>query len=927
VTVAEDSGLPTGTVTFVFTDIGGSTRLFRQTGARWPALLARHDHLLTAAFDAGNGRVLSHDGDGYFVAFQSADDAVRAVVQAQRSMLAEPWPADAIIRVRAGVHTGYAIPRDGDYVALAVHQAARVAAAAHPGQTLLTEPVLEAMSAPPPVGVVAEPLGMHRLKDFEVAQGLFELRLDGAEPFPPLSSLWRGANNLPLPRTSFVGRAHDQEQVRALLTASRLVTIVGTGGAGKTRLATQVAAGLLDGTGDGVWLVELAGVADAPTVPLAVTRTLNLPEDTGREPLDSLVDRLQAKRLLIILDNCEHLIDACAELADTLLARCAGIHILATSRQPLNVAGEQLYRLEPLGTPPDTMAVNLDEATRFEAIELFAERASLHNPRFVLDDDSLPAVSALCRRLEGLPLALELAAARLRTLPVEVVASRLDDQMDLLVGSQRGVEPRQRTVAAAIDWSFGLLTAAEQQLLVAQSVHRGWSLDAAVAVAADDLDRGTVELLLDSLVEQSLVQAESVGGEVRYSLLEPTRQYAERRRRADADADAAAVQRHMEFYLDLCETARREIYTTQQRRWLEQLDLEDANLQAARDAALADPAGATLALRFTAALASYWVMRGRVVEGLRYADRALEGGDHHRVTTERAEATVGTAAMLTRAGQHGRARELLTTAAAAFEALGNARGRATALNDLAWLASRHGNLDHAVSLAETAQTLISETDEPQLAGRIHATLGDVAERRGDLDRSRAEMQRSQQLFDQVGDRIGSAKMLNNLGLLDLMLGDYAAGRRSLEACLTLFSEMQDAASLPTVLVNLGLIAVADRDVERGTELFTQGLRLGHRMADTELVSYAVLGLAMVAECDGADERAAELHGVTDALLAQLQMELDALEERLRQLSLARLVERHGADAVEAWRETGRRRDIDHTIAAELTSGVRATAAR
>ena len=907
--------LPAGVVTFLFTDIAGSTRLFQRWRDAWPALLGEHDRIVTSAFSAYGGCVVSHEGDGYLAVFDRATAAVEAAAQLQRDLAAYSWPADGTIRVRVGIHTGYALPHDGGYVSLAVHQAARVVAAAHPGQVLLTEATVDALAGGTSPRWSLEPLGAHRLKDFDVPQPLFELTGPGLPSgFPPVPGVWRGANNLPLPRTSFVGRARDTEQVRSLLATSRLVTVVGPGGAGKTRLAVQVGASVLDGSGDGVWLVELATVTDAALVAAAVMRALGIEEQRNREYVDTLVDAVRERRLLLVFDNCEHLVDACAAVVDRLLTACPDVVVLATSRQPLDVDGEQLYRLPSLGLPPTGLPLTPEEALGFEAVQLFVERARAHQPSFELTDAEVGTVAAICRRLEGVPLAIELAAARLRSLPLPAIAARLDDQLALLVGSQRTLSPRQQTVRALVDWSYDLLDTDEQRLLRRLAVFAGgWSLDAATAVAGDD--GGSEHAMLDrlsSLVDKSLVQAEAIGGDVRYSLLETVRQYAAARMHADEPDQVVIVQhRHRDHFLQVAEQARVELNTRAQRRWLERLDLEDGNLRAALGFTVTDTEGAVLALRFVAALSSYWVMRGRAAEGMQHADRVLAFADTD-ATSERAGALTGVAAMLIRSGDFARARALLDEGLRIARQCGDARRAAIALNDLAWLANRREDLAGARSLAEEALALAETHGETHLAGRIHATLGDLEERYDDLVTGRAHFEEARRRFDAAGDIVGSAKMLNNLGLIDLAVGDRAGARSALEACLAIFSELQDAASLPTVLSNLGLIAVEDGDHDRATELFVRGLRLGYRARDKELMVYTTLGLALAAGGAGDVERAATLHGIADALAAELAMSLDSLEAGLR----ANAQEQLQVEAATVWDEAyarGLAMDIDRAV--------------
>jgi predicted ATPase/class 3 adenylate cyclase/Tfp pilus assembly protein PilF len=917
--------LPSGAVTFLFTDIAGSTRLFQRWGEQWADLLYRHQEVIRLAVTAHGGVEVRTEGDSFFVAFSNPVEAVLATAEAQAALAAQDWPDHGVIRIRAGLHIGYATPQAGDYVALAVHQAARVSKAAHPGQTLLSEACASSVRMALPSTLSLISLGTHRLKDFDIPLELFEVNGPGlASDFPPLETAWRGETNFPLQRTSFVGREHDTEQVRAILEHARLVTVTGPGGVGKTRLALHTATSMLTGAGDGVWLVELASLTDPRLVAAAVARAFGVPEDPDQPIVDTLVAWLRSRRLLIVLDNCEHVVEGCAELVDSILRTCPTVDFLATSRQPLEVEGEHVYRLSPLGLPPDDPTMPSDEATEFEAVQLFVERARAHQPAFTLDALTVQAVTSICRRLEGVPLAIELAAARLRSLSIDTIDARLDDQFRLLTGGHRFALPRQQTLRALVDWSYNLLDDDERALLRTLAVFSGgWTLEAAEAVAAAP-DSGELEVLdlLTSLVDKSLVQAESRGSDVRYGMLEIVRQYAEQQLIERGDAAVTGVRRsHRDFYLTVAERARQEMDTGAQRLWLDRLDVEDSNLRTAMQFSFDDAEGAAPALRLLAALCRFWVMRGRAVEGMEQATAVLGRAD--APTAERAAALVAVANLYNRAGDFAGASQLLDEALAVRRQLDDDVGCAEALNDLAWLATRRGDYASARAAGQEALQLADTAEAgAHLRGRIHATLGDLVERE-DLLAGRVHFEQARRYFEEVGDRGASARVLNNLGLIDLSLGDHLASRRALEECLSIFSDLQDAAALPTVLSNLGLIAIEEREFERAQDLFTRGLTLGHRTLDKELMVYTLLGLAMAAGGLGDSHRGAVLHGAVDTLSTDVGMALDALEARLRQRSQEELRLAMGETEFAEAHTAGASLALDDAVAFALADGVRA----
>ena len=510
---------PTGTVAFLFTDVEGSTRLWEQHADVMRRALARHDRILRGAIDAHDGFVFSTAGDAFSAAFHTPGDAVAAAVLAQRDLQAEAWPDGAEIRVRMGVHLGTAHERDGDYSGTAVNRAARLMGLAHGGQALVSLVVEEAVrdDLTGDVGLVA--LGEHELRGLTRLESVFQLSVDGlAHEFPPLAAPTAMLGNLPSPPTSFVGRVDDLKRVCAELPTRRFLTLVGPGGMGKTRLAIEAAAAAADEFPDGVWFVDLSPVAEPEAAVHAVASTLSLPPQPGVTLLESIVEALTGRRLLLVLDNCEHVIEAAAQIAVGVGRGTPGVSILATSREPLGLAGEQVWPLAPL------------DAT-FEGVELFVERSRSADPSFVVSDEDRSVLAALCARLDGMPLAIELAAARVRSMTLRDLAERLDDRFRLLRGSRRsGVDPRQQTLLATVEWSYQLLDPDEQLLFDRLSVFAGsFDLEAAQAVCSDmQIDDEDIAYLLDELVDRSMIQADRSSSGARFRLLETMRQYGPR---------------------------------------------------------------------------------------------------------------------------------------------------------------------------------------------------------------------------------------------------------------------------------------------------------------------------------------------------------------------------------------------------------------
>ncbi len=555
--------LLTGTVTFLFTNIEGSTELLqRLDDRRYGEVLAEHQRLLRAAFQEEGGQEMDTQGDAFFVAFPRASNAVAAAVAAQLAITAHPWPEGVQVRVCIGLHTGEATIADSRYVGLNVHRAARICAAGWGGQILVSRATRDVVTHDLPPGVILRGLGEHRLKDLQRLEEIFQLlHPDLPTDFPPLRSLDVLPNNLPHQVTSFIGREWEMAEVKRLLPTTRLLTLTGPGGCGKTRLALQVAADLLEEFANGVWLAELAALSDSALVPQAVASALGVREEPGRSLLATLADYLQPKQLLLVLDNCERLIGACAPLAAALLRACPSLKILALSWEVLGIAEEVTYHVPALSLPDLRRLPSLEHLTQYEAVRLFIERAADALPTFAVTNQNARAVAQVCYRLDGIPLAIELAAARVKVLSVDQIAGRLDDRFRLLTSGSRAAPPRLQTLRATMDWGYDLLSEKERMVLRRLAVFAGgWTLAAAEAVCAGDRVEGFEVLdLLTRLVNKSLVSAEEQGEETHYRMLETVRQYAREKLLESGEADVVRG-RHRDWDQRMAERADPELH-------------------------------------------------------------------------------------------------------------------------------------------------------------------------------------------------------------------------------------------------------------------------------------------------------------------------------------------------------------------------------
>ena len=566
--------VPSGTVTFLFTDIEGSTRRWQVDPEAMRLLLTEHDDVLRRLIEKHRGRVFKHTGDGVAAAFGSASDAVAAAVEAQEQLR-------DVVPVRMGLHTGEADFRDGDYFGSTLNRCARLMGVAHGGQVVVSEAVESVVRGALPADVTLVSLGEHRLRDLARAVGVFQVTHPGlTREFPPLRSLNALPGNLPVQLTAFVGRDDDLTRVAAELRDARLVTLTGVGGVGKTRLALEVAAEVLPGYRDGAWLAELAGVRDPEAVPDALVAMFGLRPSTGLPATTTLVEFLRGKDLLLLLDNCEHLLRAVAELVAEVVRSCPGVRVLATSREGLNVAGERMLGVASLDVPP--VAADLGTMERCDAVVLFVERARAVKATFTLDTTNADGVAQVCRRLDGIALAIELAAARVAMLTVPELARRLDSRFRLLAGGQRTAVERHQTLRAAIDWSYELLSETEQLLLARLSVFAGgFSLEAAEAVTVGDVvEPNDVFDLLAALVARSMVVADTEGIEARYRLLETIRQYAQECLDDSGDGDRLRT-KHAAYYAGFAEVAIAGAVGSDGIAWERRLEREFDNFRAA----------------------------------------------------------------------------------------------------------------------------------------------------------------------------------------------------------------------------------------------------------------------------------------------------------------------------------------------------------
>ncbi len=851
---------------------------------------ARHDELLRRNIERCNGYVFKTVGDSFCAAFSTPSDAISAAVDVQRGLATEEWPAPIKIRVRIGLHTGECEQRDNDYFGPSVNRAARLEAIAHGGQILVSRATAEILQDSLPDGVALRDIGEHRLKDLGRPEWVFQVEADGlATEFPPVSSLDNPEflHNLPEQVSSFVGRDGELARLCELVGYARVVTLTGPGGVGKTRLALQVAVELLDGSGDGVWFVDLAPLEDPELVAQTVANVLAVREEREHAISETLVNALRDRDILVVLDNCEHLIAAAATLVENLVQHCGMVNVLTTSREPLGIAGEHVYRVPSLTLPP-TDEEDPDRLARSEAVRLFAERARQHNPDFSLDVVNAPAIARLCRRLDGIPLAIELATARLRSMSLPDLEARLDQCFRLLTGGSRTALPRQRTLQALISWSYDLLAEAERVFLDRLSVFAGgFDLDAAEAVAlGDGVDEPDVLDTLAVLVDKSLVQADDAAGTVttRYRLLETIRDFASTKLAERGEAEAAAVRSaHRDHYLEFATMARPYLDGHDQIQWLDRLEREHDNLRLALSYCLADPDPA-LGLCLAAELAPYWDYRGYGVEGVARLHAQLDRPTGDGARLQRGSALIGSGLLLSTVGNY---RDAIGQGEEALEIARVERDdhlRSEALKVLAVARYRQGEFGSALALVDESLLIARARGDHNLAAYLLSMKGVALDELGQDGLS--SYNEALVLFHGSGNRIRATSVLNNLACREMTSGDLRIAREHLDEALKSAEDLGDLELVSYILGNIGLAAYLKGHHAEGAESFLRSLEISRRNGFESQLGYALLGLALTSP-ESAAQRAAKLHGVVDALFEQLGEHLQGLESRLREADVSR----------------------------------------
>ena len=818
--------LPTGTLTFLFTDIEGSTRLMQELGDRYVQAQVDHHAILREAFRSKAGRELRTEGDSFFCVFESALDACGAAAQAQKGFTTHEWPSGIAMRVRIGLHTGEAPLVGEEYIGLDVHHAARVAAAAHGGEVVISDTTRTLVEQALPPGLSLRDLGVHRLKDLARPERLYQLVVAGApDEFPALRTLDAIPNNLPTQLTSFVGRDADVAEAKALLATNRLLTLTGPGGIGKTRLSLQLAADVASTFADGVYFVPLSAVTDADLIPSAIAQSMGLPVSGNRRPMDVLQDHVREKRSLLVLDNLEQLLPKAGTVVSELLHQAPELKVVASSRAPLHIYGEQELAVQPLRLPDLKGAQTPAALSQYEAVRLFIDRAVAAKHDFRVTNENAPAIAGICEHVDGLPLAIELAAARVKLFSPQALLTRLETSTSVLAGGARDLPSRQQTLRGAIAWSHDLLDEPQRRLFARFSVFaRGANLAQAEVVCGPESDLGVDVLTgLDELADQSLLRRLPDFDEPRLLMLQVIREFALEQLQASGEADAIR-DRHAAAYQALAEAAAPHLFGAEQKRWLDRLEMDHDNFRAAFDWAQST-GDARRAMSLGAAFWRFWQMRGHLREGRARLDSIL--------------AMRGTG-------------ELKAEKAGALEAAGG-------------IAYWQGDMDAAQVFYDECLELARESGDPRaVANALYNDSFPPNISRADIPKGRALLEESLPIFRQLGDQAGIARCLWALGQLYFSLGLLPEAEATLDEAIHLFADQGDRFGEGWALFVRAMLALKMDDVPKADATGTAALKIFAAADDVTGEVMVLDSLGEVARRQGHPLRAARLTGASIA---------------------------------------------------------------
>ncbi len=905
-------------MTFLFTDIEGSTERWETHREGMKSALARHDQLLGSAIEAHGGYVFKKMGDAYCAAFRTAPEAIRAAIEAQQALAKEDFSAVNSLRVRMALHTGYADERDGDYFGPTVNRVARLLAIGHGGQMLVSAAASDLAQGELPAQTSLRGLGAHRLKDLAHPEQVFQLVAAGLPAeFPSLRSLDSLPNNLPLQVTSFLGRDEDVAEVKKLLEKTRLLTLAGTGGVGKTRLALQVGAELLDQHPDGVWFVDLAGLQDPDLIASEMAAVLGVRVGADRSLVESIIYALKPKQILIILDNCEHVVETAAQITSSIIKGAPQVRVLTTSREGLGIAGEVVHRVSPLAVPKSSAGMTAETAKQFGAVALFVDRATAANTRFALTDADAPIVVDICRSLDGIPFAIELAAARVKAMSVANLAERLTERFRILTGGDRTALPRHQTMRALIDWSYNLLNERERTLVNRVSVFAGgWTIEAAGEICADEtIESWEILDMISSLVDKSLVQAEIGGTSERYRLLDSTWRYA-LEKLGEAGESERINRRHAEFFLKRAQEADDAWESTPSKVLIEQMEPELDNFRAAMDWALVKRNDIGVGRALVAALRELWIGVGSRAEGSRWINLALDAQSDAQPDAVSVKLWMGFA--MNNEALGAAQQEAAERALAQAEKLEDRRLLAQAQVQLGFAFDRRGRFDEAEAEYVKAVPLLRETKTTKKLASCLSWWAIIFWIRGDAQAAQKGFEEAVSLAKSLGDEQMTATVLGNVAELNFSQGDIEKAIAVGEEALAMRRKGKNPGSAANALTNLTAYRLALGQIEEARASGREAIQLGRGVQETLLNAYAMQHLALIRAQHGGARDAARLLGYVDETIRKAEFKREPTEKWSYEKLMGVLREHLSDDEVKALAAEGAGWTEDQAVAEALT---------
>ncbi len=910
--------LPSGTVTFLFSDIEGSTQRWESHREAMQDAVRKHDTILRATIESESGHVFKTVGDAFYAVFATAAPAIAAAVAAQRALEHEDWSRVDGLRVRMAIHTGSADERQGDYFGSAVNRVARLLGIGHGGQILTSGVTADLVQGQMPPQATLRDLGSHRLKDLAFPEQVYQvLAPDLARDFSPLRSLAALPNNLPLQLTSFVGRDEEVAEIQELLARSRLVTLVGSGGVGKTRTSLQVAADRLDAHPDGVWLIELAPLTDPEMVAPTIAGTLGVSVAPTQRPIDAVLSELRERTALLVFDNCEHMVAQAAAVAEQILRHCPAVTILASSREGLGIAGESVYRMPSLRVPPAGETLTAAAAMQFGSVALFSERAAAVS-KFALTDGNAGIVADVCRRLDGIALAIELAAPRLKVLSVDELDKRLNDRFRILTGGSRNALPRQQTLRALIDWSYDLLSEDEKTLFRRLGIFvGGFTLEAMSAVCADErIEDWEAVDLLQSLVEKSLVVAEIGDAEQRYRLLESTRQYALERLHRDGESEIFG-RKHAVYFADLADRCDEDYLTLAFDGWLSTYAVELDNFRAALDWAMGNAGDIEIASALAGSLARLWRARGLAEEGLRACEAI------GTVLGDRAEENIAapvwlaTASLTANLFYKTRRMDAAQRALRLYESLGNEPRIVDSLLQFGDVLRQLDRAEEALEPLERALQLSRRRGDRYRAAATLSRLSLAQFYLGHTEKARALTDEARTMSRALGRPDDLIVLTLNLAELEANNGNMARAIELAREALSQMSPTRHAESRSTLLANLAGYLVRVGEIEEAVATIREAIAVTKERQESALLTISFLHAAMIGVLRGRAADAARLQGYVAATFESLGSLMEPVEQQ-ENVELTELLQAQLSDEeMAALNEEGRRLIQDHAISIAL----------